>query len=41
MKLSKKLFAAGVVAALTLSVAASALAAELTAQNYWHDRKTN
>lgn len=30
MKLSKKLFAAGVVAALTLSVAASALAAELT-----------
>jgi len=30
MKLSKKLFTAGVVAALTLSVAASALAAELT-----------
>lgn len=30
MKLSKKLFAAGVVAVLTLSVAASALAAELT-----------
>ena len=30
MKLSKKLFTAGIVAALTLSVAASALAAELT-----------
>ena len=29
MKLSKKLFTAGVVAVLTLSVAASALAAEL------------
>ncbi len=28
MKLSKKLFTAGIVAALTLSVAASALAAE-------------
>ena len=30
MKLSKKLFTAGIVAALTLSIAASALAAELT-----------
>ena len=30
MKLSKKLFTAGFIAALTLSVAASALAAELT-----------
>lgn len=39
MKLSKKLFTAGIVAALTLSVAASALAAELTVKTKKNQRR--